>query len=345
MTQHDGGTAIASYGPAFVSALNKYELDPAVVFKQAGVLLRASSDPLARISNEDVAKLFQASIRASGDPYFGIAVGSRMQPVNLHAVGFGLLASSSIRDFYQRISNYYRVVSQNADFVNYDDGDASVLMATHIKESTCLESEDAFAVMIVDFLRRLSEDNLNPIWVELHRPCPSQGEQPFLDFFRCPVKFDCADIRIAMDRKIVDAPLPGGSKELAQSNDDIAMRYLEKLDRYDMVNRVRRIIIEDLMSGTLTKQRTADRLHMSPRNLQLKLTEQDTTFQEILDQTRHKLAKGYIEQSRMSITEIAYILGFSDAANFTRAFKRWTNHSPSHYRTMLLSGLQTGDKS
>ena len=339
MAQHDGGTAIASYEQAFVSALKQCGLDPAVVFTEAGVPLQASSDPLARISNADVAKLFQASIKASADPYFGLAVGKKLQAVNLHAVGFGLLASSSIRDFYQRICNYYHVVSQNADFRHFDEDDAAILMATNIKSSTSHESQDAFVVMIVEFLRRLYQEELNPVWVELHRPCPSQGEQPYLDFFQCPVKFGCADIRIAINRDIVDSPLLGASKELAQSNDDIAMRYLEKLDREDIVNRVRRIVIEDLMSGTLTKQRTADRLHMSPRNLQFKLTEQDTTFQEILDQTRHNLATGYIEQSHMSITEIAYILGFSDAANFTRAFRRWTGHSPSHFRTLL----QTGD--
>ena len=341
MAQQDGGTAIASYELAFVAALKQCSLDPAAVFRDAGVQLRASSDPLARISNADVAKLFQASIKASGDPYFGIAVGRNMQPVNLHAVGFGLLASSSIRDFYQRICNYYRVVSQNAEFLHYDDDNSSILAASNIKASACHESEDAFIIMIVDFLRRLYQEELNPVWVELHRPCPRQGEQPYLDFFRCPVKFDCTDIRIAIDGKLVDSPLPGASAELAQSNDGIAMRYLEQLDRDDIVNRVRRIVIEDLASGMLTKQRTADRLHMSPRNLQFKLTALDTTFQEILDQTRQNLAKGYIEQSHLSITEIAYILGFSDSANFTRAFKRWTDRSPSDFRTMLQTASQS----
>jgi len=341
MAQHDGGTAIASYEQAFVSALKQCGLEPTEVFRKAGVLLQASADPLVRISNDDVSRLFRESIKATNDHYFGIAVGKKLKPVNLHAVGFGLLASSSIRDFYQRICNYYRVISQNADFQHYDEGNAAILVATNVKESICHESGDAFVVMIVQFLRQLYQEDLNPLWVELHRPCPVQGDQPYLDFFKCPVKFDCSDFRIAVDSDIVDAPLLGASKELAQSNDDIAMRYLEKLDREDIVNRVRRIVVEELASGTLTKQRTADKLHMSPRNLQSKLADQDTTFREILDQTRYRLATGYIEQSHLSLTEIAYILGFSDAANFTRAFKRWTDHSPSHYRTFLHTTRQS----
>ena len=74
---------------------------------------------------------------------------------------------------------------------------------------------------------------------------------------------------------------------------------------------------------------------MSSRNLQLKLAVRGTNFQDLLDQTRHTLAMGYIEQSRLAITEISYLLGFSDLSNFTRAFKRWTGKSPSAYRDTL----------
>jgi AraC-like DNA-binding protein len=119
---------------------------------------------------------------------------------------------------------------------------------------------------------------------------------------------------------------------MAQHNDEIVMKYLAQMDHNDVVNRVRRHIIEDLASGLLSKQGVADKMHMSPRNLQLKLAAQDTTFQDTLDTTRKKLATGYIEQSQLAITEIAYLLGFSDASNFTRAFRRWFGASPREYR-------------
>lgn len=76
-------------------------------------------------------------------------------------------------------------------------------------------------------------------------------------------------------------------------------------------------------------------MHMSSRNLELKLANENTNFQSILDGARQSLAAGYIEQSSISITEIAYLLGFSDAANFTRAFKRWTSKSPLEFRKSL----------
>ena len=110
------------------------------------------------------------------------------------------------------------------------------------------------------------------------------------------------------------------------------IQYLDQMDRKDVVNRVRRHIIEELGSGTLTKQSVADKMHMSARNLQLKLAARDTTFQDTLDSTRQNLATGYMAQSHLAITEIAYLLGFSDASNFTRAFRRWFGISPREYR-------------
>ncbi len=164
------------------------------------------------------------------------------------------------------------------------------------------------------------------------RPEPEGGAGPYRDYFKCPVTFDCDEPRIALDGKIMDQPLPGASPDMAQYNDQIVIQYLEQMDKNDVVNRVRRHIIKDLASGTLSKQAVADKMHMSARNLQLKLAAENTTFQDTLDSTRKNLATGYMQQSHLSITEIAYLLGFSDASNFTRAFRRWYGASPRDYR-------------
>jgi AraC-like DNA-binding protein len=327
-----GPTAIASYGHSIALALEKRGVDPKVIFQQAGVSLQTSLDPMLRISNEEVGRLFKFATQATGDPYLGLYVGKMIKPASLHALGLGLLVSSSLRGFYQRISNYYHLVSNNADFQFYDRDGESVLQATNVLESVCHESREAFCVAMVRIMRSLYQHELNPLWVNLMSPCPDAGAQPYLDFFKCPVNFNCEDMRIALDSSIMDCPLPGASRELAQYNDQIAMRYLEKLDKANLVNRVRSLIISELASGTISKQSIADQLHMSPRSLQLKLAAKDTTFQDTLDMTRQTLAQGYIEQSTLTITEIAYLLGFADSSNFTRAFKRWTGQSPSKFR-------------
>ena len=332
MAQNVSQTTVASYMQAFVSALEARGIDPAVVFDEAGISIQVTSDPLKRISETDVGLLFQASVKATDDPGFGIAVGERMQPGNLHALGFGLLSSSTLRDFYERICNYYQVVSQSADFKSYDTDGESILAATNLAATVCYETRDAWMTMMVRFLRFLYQQEVNPLWIELSRPTPASGAQLYTDYFKCPVRFGCAEDRVAMDSSVMDRQLSGANPDMAQHNDEIVMQYLAQMDHNDVVNRVRRYIIEDLASGLLSKQGVADKMHMSPRNLQLKLAAQDTTFQDTLDSTRMKLATGYIEQSHLAITEIAYLLGFSDASNFTRAFRRWFGVSPREYR-------------
>ena len=71
---------------------------------------------------------------------------------------------------------------------------------------------------------------------------------------------------------------------------------------------------------------------MSTRTLHRRLADGGTSFRELLEQTRASLAEGYLHQTDMPITEISYLLGFSDVASFSRAFKRWTGSTPKHFR-------------
>jgi len=92
-------------------------------------------------------------------------------------------------------------------------------------------------------------------------------------------------------------------------------------------------VLDELSSGEGTAEDTAKQLHMSSRTLQRKLAEANTSYLQLVDDTRKDLALRYIEDERRSVTDITFSLGFSQPSAFTRAFKRWTGLSPSDYRT------------
>ena len=73
-------------------------------------------------------------------------------------------------------------------------------------------------------------------------------------------------------------------------------------------------------------------LLMSSRTLQRRLGEEGSKFNDALNETRKELAQQYIQDDSLPIKEISYLLGFSEAANFTRAYKRWTGTTPSDDR-------------
>jgi AraC-like DNA-binding protein len=108
--------------------------------------------------------------------------------------------------------------------------------------------------------------------------------------------------------------------------------YLEKLDQNDVTARVRGVIIEGLSVGRVSKAVVARRLNMSPRTLQHRLTLHDTSFHDLAEETRQTLARAYLEDRSLTLTEIAYLLGFSNESNFSRAYKRWTGQPPGAVR-------------
>ncbi|MGB6055137.1 MAG: helix-turn-helix transcriptional regulator [Burkholderiaceae bacterium] len=77
----------------------------------------------------------------------------------------------------------------------------------------------------------------------------------------------------------------------------------------------------------------ARQLHMTGRTLRRKLQAQGVSYQSILTDVRRQLALGYLRKTRMSVEDIAAALGFSDAANFRHAFKKWTGRTPGEYRS------------
>jgi AraC-like DNA-binding protein len=290
---------------------------------------------MLRLTNREISKLFKASVDATGDPGFGLLVGESMHPGNLHALGYALMSSTSIRDYCQRLQNYYRIVSQSAQIRSEETADEFLLITKVIAPDICWETHDAFAALLIRFIRFIYNPSFNPLRMGLMRPEPPRDAQKYHDYFNCEIQFDSPEVIISISPDVVDKPLPGASKELALMHDQTSMQYLKRMEKQDIINRVRTMIVEELSSSAITKQRVADKLCMSSRSLQMKLAAKDTSFQEILDSTRQSLALGYLEQSAISVTEAAYLLGFSDVSNFTRAFKRWTGKSPREFRQSL----------
>jgi AraC-like DNA-binding protein len=87
-----------------------------------------------------------------------------------------------------------------------------------------------------------------------------------------------------------------------------------------------------LPSGGVVDEKVAETLHMSVRSLQRKLKEVGTTFRTLLDTVRKDLASTYVHDPDIELAEVAFLLGFSDQSTFSRAFRRWTGHSPSEVR-------------
>jgi AraC-like DNA-binding protein len=133
-------------------------------------------------------------------------------------------------------------------------------------------------------------------------------------------------------REDVDKRLTGSNDQLAELNEHIVVKYLAHSARQDIVNRAKAAIIDGLSEGGVSEITVAEALHMTPRNLHRKLQKEDTSFKLLLTQVRKELAQQYIQDRSKTLTEISYLLGFSEASSCSRAYKGWTGQAPSEAR-------------
>jgi AraC-like DNA-binding protein len=112
----------------------------------------------------------------------------------------------------------------------------------------------------------------------------------------------------------------------------VADQRLAILLQQDLINEVRGQLGALLESGETTLANVARRIGVTPRHLRHQLDIAGTSFQRLLNEYRHRLAKRLLSQTDEAITEIVYLTGFSEPSTFYRAFKRWEGTTPIEYR-------------
>lgn len=331
----DAASVIAGYGIAIARALEYSGVDSRRVFHAAGVDAALSNDPLQRLPVSSVTRLYKAAVEVTGDPYFGLTVAKFIHASNLHALGYGLLASASLADFCLRLQRYMHLVSRSSSVERQQTG-FELRLRHRPAVAVCAETEDAWLASLIRIVRLVYKPDFHPLRVEFIHARPGIDDDRYVTYFGAPVSFGNTESTLVFSSGDLDVPWQGSCPELAQFNDNLAATYLAKLDRSDTVACVRAKIVEMLPSGDCSKTRVAAALCMSPANLQLKLKQQDTNFHQLMDEIRKDFACAYLRQPSLSITEITYMLGFTDISNFTRAFKRWTGSAPTAFRSGAL---------
>jgi AraC-like DNA-binding protein len=302
------------------------------VAARAGIDVAALDDPDCRHPIAATTRLWRLAVEATHDPCFGLWASRFVTHTTFHALGFAVFASSTLRDAFERFVRYGDLVSEAAKIELLDAGEV-VRFRLVVPEGLgrpANEAIDAILSLVARTARALSESTVTPIAVQLERPEPVPSE-PFAKVFRAPVEFEARENVLEFAARGLDQRLPAGNAELARSNDEVVARYLARIQRTRVSNRLRSWFIDQLPAGEPTEKAAARSLGMSLRNLQRRLEDEGTTYREALNETRRKIARAYLDEGQSSVTEIAFLLGFTDTNSLSRAFRRWTGLSPRAY--------------
>jgi len=329
------GYIIATWIKAIGRALDAAGCNGAALLAEAGFDLNDLESPTARCPLVNNTRLWQLAVAATGDPAFGLKVASHIKHTAFHALSYGLAASSTLSEAFDRLRRYCHVASDAVayEFSRCPGGYELIITPT---APIAFESIDMLVAAHLRMCRSLSERDFSPLSIELERPAPVQVED-FERLLRAPLTFAAPRNRLLFDRDSMESPLEGGNPELARYSDVIALQYLTRIERDDIRARVREALLRRLEGREPSQDEIAEQLYMSARTLQRKLGDSGTTYKELLDDTRRALALAYLSAEH-SVNEITYRLGFSSGSCFTRAFRRWTGQSPSDWRAGAARG-------
>ena len=331
-------TALLSPGINLWRALEARGMDPAPIFRAAGIDRAALRVPGTRVPVRASQRLLRLAEETVGDPSLGIDVARQMHGTALHAVGYAWLSSATLGEACRRFARYMRVLTELWT-MRIEEGSGGVRIAFLFAgaQPPAVWVHDWLAAGFVRLCRITYGEAFTPLDVTVVRSAPDP-RAPFDEWFRCPIVWGAARASVLCRREDLAQPLPTSNPDVALANERVALEYLERLDRSDIVAQVRRRILELLPSGPPTQMEIARALALSPRTLHRRLAEAKTSFAELLDETRRELASGYLQRTDYSVAEVAYLVGFAEVSSFNRAFRRWTGSSPSAVRRGLESG-------
>ena len=322
-------TVLASTAWLLWRTLEATGVNPAPLFKAKGVVPELMTNPQTRFRLDTVRSLWQKAVEITGDECLGIKAGEHWHPSQFGALGYAWLASSTLRSALNRASKHMRIINDIRS-VQLDETPAGIVYTLdfqHGADITGTDDEVHLAVLI-SLCRANYGNHLNPVTVTFTHQAPTYPDV-HSSHFRCPVVFCAETTSITLPVEAIDQPLPGGNPTLARMNDQVITSYLSYLDKSMFTQRVKALVIDQLSSGDLHIKKFADVLAVSVRTLQRRLDDEGTNFADILEETRREIAVKYVREKNLSMKEISFLLGFSEEAAFSRAFKRWTGHAPT----------------
>jgi len=317
---------------AYYQLLESYGLDAKAIFNNAGIDPECIFDASARVPSEALEKVVFEGARQSGDPNFGLREATYFRPAHLGALGFAWLASSTLSVAFARMSRYCRIIHDHLQIDIADLGEViEIRFSNNQFSSFANQREQGQLALAVKCCRVVAGENFAPRKVCFRQDEPKDTRE-FFAYFRCPVEFNCEHTTLLVDQERMHQRLTGSNEQLAQLNEHIVVKYLAHLQKNDIVNRCKAAIIDSLSSGGVSETKVAETLHMTPRNLHRRLHKEDTSFKLLLNDIRQDLAQQYIQDRSLTLTEISFMLGFSEVSSFSRAFKNWTGQAPSAIR-------------
>ncbi len=310
------------------------------VCRDAGLDPAIMSRPDERLRGSQMERLWAVAERRTGDPMIGLHMAEVFHPAALDILGYVVMTCRTIGDVMECLVRYAGLLNDGLRVDLTHDGPRAVvrvhIVSSHLDnqlERDPRQAIDSMWVGLARQLRAMTNDAVIPLEVAFRHSVPDDSE--YRRVLRAPVRFGAREYRFVLAQTDLARPIPSANPALFTVFEQHAEQLLSELGGHQtIVGRVSRIVAEKLRGRVPPIGEIASEMAMSARQLQRALQAEGRTYQDVLSEVRSALARRYLSDESNSVSQVAFLLGFSEAAAFHRAFKQWTGVTPSAARTL-----------
>lgn len=317
---------------AVVDALSAENLPTEAALAGTGLAATALAVPRARVSLTDTLTVYGNAAKLSADPMFAKRVGASLHVSAYGMYGFAILSSTDFRQTMQFVTAYHQLATPLTDLRLDEAGGTACWTVTPVAHRLVDERLTRFIVEMQFGLHlSLHRDvmgaafNFDELRVTWREPGNAEG---YAEAFDCRVSFGQPANAFLFSADWLDRPAPLGNRQVRANVVALCDAELREMGQgVGVAGQVRHLLLVNLMQP-MPFEDVAKQIGMSGRTLRRRLADEGRTFRGVLDALRRDLALRHLQDRGRSVEEIAFALGFSDAANFRHAFRRWTNAAP-----------------
>lgn len=323
------------------------ELLNSIGVDERALLLRVGLDPARlksmelRVSQAQASEFVTRAIIESGEPGLGIMLARELK-LPLHgALGTAVMSSRSLNEALELMTRYLTLRAPHLEVSRREEGGNVLFNVSCGVDLGPLYGfiMDAMLFGCVSMGIQLTGSPVPGAAILRRGPEPTYFQR-FRQHIPVPVRYEAREDALLIPRTHLSLPVRFSDAQLSASSRAKCEEALKQLtEDAGFACRVRRVI-ETSHPFPPKLARVAATLFVSERTLKRRLQEENASFQNLVDHVRLERAGELLKNTGMNLSQIADVLGYADAANFTRAFKRWTGTSPSHYRSQALQPVK-----
>jgi AraC-like DNA-binding protein len=306
------------------------------VLRGTGLDVEEVNDPDSKTSVSQYLIACRNAVRLSSNPATPFLVGRKMHLSAYGMYGYALMCSLTLRDFFTEGVKYHKLATPTVVIDWRDEAGSAIWSFPRLTSPELSVDLHAFLIeqQLVQHAIHISDvagPACRPTRAIVSYPAPAHARL-YEQFLGCPVSFNEGKFELHFDSSILDKPTQLAHKLTSTLMQATCERLIgQAKTSTGLTGQIYQILM--VSPGQLpSMEEIAAMVDMNERTMRRKLTTEGTSFGAILDDVRSSLASEYLKTTKMTIENVASLVGFSDAANFRRAFRRWTGKTPKAYR-------------